>query len=151
LTIFFVPFYKLFYANESSFHFFSYFCTIIAAKCPPADLYGLRIAEKMNTVSLNHLWNYLQGLSLTASNQRWLGEKLIEASTATKAKSTTVAVSHRTRSCKRKGLSDEQLAECLAQYAPLTDADFPELSEADYANYSRCNAGRITKGMEKWL
>ncbi|MCR4958106.1 MAG: hypothetical protein K6B13_05800 [Prevotella sp.] len=35
----------------------------------------------MNAVSLHHLWNYLRGLSLTASNQRWLGERLIEAST----------------------------------------------------------------------
>ena len=34
----------------------------------------------MNTISLNHLWSYLQGLSLSASNQRWLGERLIEAS-----------------------------------------------------------------------
>ena len=34
----------------------------------------------MNTVSLNNLWSYLQELSLTASNQRWLGERLIEAS-----------------------------------------------------------------------
>jgi len=35
----------------------------------------------MNAISLNNLWSYLQGLSLTASNQRWLGERLIEAST----------------------------------------------------------------------
>ena len=35
----------------------------------------------MNAVSLNNLWSYLQGLSLSASNQRWLGERLIEAST----------------------------------------------------------------------
>ena len=34
----------------------------------------------MNTISLNNLWSYLQGLSLSASNQRWLGERLIEAS-----------------------------------------------------------------------
>lgn len=34
----------------------------------------------MNAVSLNNLWSYLQGLSLSASNQRWLGERLIEAS-----------------------------------------------------------------------
>jgi hypothetical protein len=33
----------------------------------------------MNAVSLNNLWSYLQGLSLSASNQRWLGERLIEA------------------------------------------------------------------------
>ena len=34
----------------------------------------------MNAISLNNLWVYLQGLSLSASNQRWLGERLIEAS-----------------------------------------------------------------------
>ena len=34
----------------------------------------------MNAISLNNLWSYLQGLSLTARNQRWLGERLIEAS-----------------------------------------------------------------------
>ena len=40
----------------------------------------------MNTVSLNHLWSYLQGLSLTASNQRWLSERLIEASVTARTK-----------------------------------------------------------------
>ena len=34
----------------------------------------------MNITSLNNLWSYLQGLSLSASNQRWLGQRLIEAS-----------------------------------------------------------------------
>ena len=34
----------------------------------------------MNAMSLNNLWSYLQGLSLTRGNQRWLGERLIEAS-----------------------------------------------------------------------
>ena len=34
----------------------------------------------MNSISMNNLWNYLQGLSLTASNQRWLAEKLLENS-----------------------------------------------------------------------
>jgi len=32
----------------------------------------------MNTVSMNNLWNYLQGLSLTANNRRWLAERLVE-------------------------------------------------------------------------
>lgn len=39
----------------------------------------------MNAISLNNLWSYLQGLSLTASNQRWLGERLIEASATNSA------------------------------------------------------------------
>ena len=48
-------------------------------------------------------------------------------------------------------LTDEQLAEILSQYAPLTDSDFPDLSKSDYDNYVRSNSGRIAKGLEKWL
>ena len=33
----------------------------------------------MNTVSLNNLWSYLQGLSLTESNKRWLADHLYES------------------------------------------------------------------------
>ena len=32
----------------------------------------------MNAVSMNNLWAYIQGLSLTASNRKWLAQKLIE-------------------------------------------------------------------------
>ena len=38
----------------------------------------------MNAVSLNNLWSYLQGLSLSANNQRWLGQRLIEAAKTNK-------------------------------------------------------------------
>jgi hypothetical protein len=41
----------------------------------------------MNTVSLNNLWNYLQSLSLTASNQRWLASHLIEAAESSEDRS----------------------------------------------------------------
>ena len=40
----------------------------------------------MNTISLNHLWSYLQGLSLTASNQRWLASHLMEAAESVEKK-----------------------------------------------------------------
>ena len=32
----------------------------------------------MNAVSMNNLWTYLEGLSLTASNRKWLADKLTE-------------------------------------------------------------------------
>jgi hypothetical protein len=106
----------------------------------------------MNAVSLNNLWSYLQGLSLTASNKRWLGERLIEASTEAKAKSVKATNRQHHRAHKRsKALSDKELAARLAQYAPLTDADFPELSKEDFENFVKYNGGRITKGLEKWL
>ena len=106
----------------------------------------------MNAVSLNNLWNYLQGLSLSVSNQRWLGERLIEASNAAKVKSAKTSPSLRQHTRKhRRGLSDEELAKRLAQYAPLTDADFPEVSTEGYASFAKNHTGRITKGLEKWL
>ena len=36
----------------------------------------------MNAVSMNNLWTYLQGLSLTASNRKWLAERLVEPETS---------------------------------------------------------------------
>ena len=33
----------------------------------------------MNTLSLNNLWSYLQGLALTASNKKWLAQHLYES------------------------------------------------------------------------
>ena len=32
----------------------------------------------MNAISMNNLWNYLQGLSLSRSDREWLAGKLIE-------------------------------------------------------------------------
>ena len=40
----------------------------------------------MNAISLNNQWNYLQGLSLTASNQRWLATHLMEAAESVEKK-----------------------------------------------------------------
>jgi hypothetical protein len=34
----------------------------------------------MGTVSMNNLWSFIQGLSLTASDRRWLASKLLEPS-----------------------------------------------------------------------
>ena len=33
----------------------------------------------MNTISLNNLWIYLQGLGLTPSNKKWLAEHLTDS------------------------------------------------------------------------
>ena len=62
-----------------------------------------------------------------------------------------VSSKHRRVHSRRRGLTDEQLAAQLAEYAPLTDADFPELSKSDYDHYIRSTSGRIAKGLEKWL
>ena len=63
-----------------------------------------------------------------------------------KSKNANVAV-HRVHK-RQKALSDAELADRLAQYAPLTDADFPEVSAESYASYVKNQSGRITKGLE---
>lgn len=45
----------------------------------------------MNAVSMNNLWTYLQGLSLTADNWNWLATKISEISGREKAASAAKA------------------------------------------------------------
>lgn len=68
---------------------------------------------------------------------------------AKKGKSANVAF-HRVHK-RRKELSDTELAERLAQYAPLTDADFPDVSADSYASFAKNHRGRIMKEVEIWL
>ena len=56
----------------------------------------------------------------------------------------------RTRTYNR-GLTDEQLAQQLAQYPSLSESDFPEVNAEDYAHFMRSSSGRVPKGIEKWL
>lgn len=60
----------------------------------------------MNAVSMNNLWTYLQGLSLTADNRHWLAEKLVEPVDSLKVNHTDKkAVKYRI-SPKRRNLMD---------------------------------------------
>lgn len=52
---------------------------------------------------------------------------------------------------KKKRLSDEALAEELKGFAPLTDADFPELTEEQFLHGVRAMSGKMIKGVERWL
>ena len=46
----------------------------------------------MSTTAMNNLWNYLQGLSLSSRNKRWLAERLIESTAEPKANQRTEEV-----------------------------------------------------------
>jgi len=61
----------------------------------------------MNAVSLNNLWTYIQGLTLTASNKKWLADHLYEAAKAEEKKPTyeeALAEAARIRKEKEKAL-----------------------------------------------
>ena len=36
----------------------------------------------MTTIAINKLWSFLQSLSMTANNERWLAERLLESAEA---------------------------------------------------------------------
>lgn len=60
----------------------------------------------MGTVSINNLWSFIQGLSLTAGDRKWLAGKLLEpaASDAVETKATTENVGGYIISPKRRRL-----------------------------------------------
>lgn len=50
-----------------------------------------------------------------------------------------------------RGLTDEELAERLKDNPPLTMEAFPELSEREFIDMVKSQAGRLTEGLEGWL
>lgn len=56
----------------------------------------------MNITSLNNLWTYLQGLTLTTSNKKWLADHLYEAVRQEKQTSVSKVESHAAASAIRK-------------------------------------------------
>ena len=101
--------------------------------------YNLKLDDQLVAEAENALGN--TGISF----QMWL-EQQVEALLREQ-----VNRKYRRVRARRRGLTDEQLAERLAQYAPLKDSDFPDLCKSDYDNYVRSTSGRITKELEKWL
>lgn len=47
----------------------------------------------MTTLAINKLWSFLQSLPLTASNERWLAERLLESANAKSRKKNNAAAS----------------------------------------------------------
>ena len=88
----------------------------------------------MNAISLNNLWSYLQGLSLTANNKRWLASHLIETAEQVEK------ASHKSELVFPKIPKDyKPSAKVLAMTCGSLPKDFnveKELDEMSY-NYSR--------------
>ncbi len=64
----------------------------------------------------------------------WLQQQVIELL------QTQVNSQHRRRGTRRHGLTDEQLAQQLAQYPELQESDFLDLCTKDYVDYMRADA-----------
>lgn len=49
----------------------------------------------MSTVALLNLWNYIQGMSLSDRNKKWLADRLIESTNISKSKSEQISLERR--------------------------------------------------------
>lgn len=63
----------------------------------------------MTSVALNNLWNYIQGLSLSARNEAWLAQRLQESSRAKKARKKDDACMTREEFFKMLDESEQQI------------------------------------------
>ncbi|MBR6141523.1 MAG: hypothetical protein IKQ37_07160 [Bacteroidaceae bacterium] len=103
----------------------------------------------MNAIQLNGLWGYLQGLSLTASNQRWLGERLIEQAKKEEHLMEKASQTRRVFKVRRRSAcspSDEELA---ARFAGKNVPQIPE--DPEWRHVIDANTGKTIKPIEKWL
>lgn len=82
----------------------------------------------MNAVSLNNLWSYLQGLTLTASNKRWLADNLYESAKSERQRVGALA------GMERPMIRKEKLAEAARirkEKEKALWADMPRISKDD--------------------
>jgi len=76
----------------------------------------------MTTVAMNNLWAYIQGLSLSQRNRKWLAEKLIEPSDDAKTaqqkayvKETLTRALKEVKAAKREGRKLQTMDEFLQE------------------------------------
>ena len=82
----------------------------------------------MNAISLNNLWSYLQGLTLTASNKKWLADHLYESAKIERQRVGTSAGMERPMTRKEK-LSEA--ARIRKEKEKALWADIPRIKKED--------------------
>ena len=92
--------------------------------------YNISLDDQLVAQTANSLQ---EGISFHVWLQQQV-EELLRAQVQMVQQSSTVFTQKR-KHC--RALSDEQLAERLSQFAPLTDEDFPALEKESYDNYQR--------------
>ena len=81
----------------------------------------------MNTLSLNNLWSYLQGLALTASNKKWLADHLYESA---KAETSEAKTREKLQVTKEDFVLSSDVLEPVRNITPLpADFDFDKARE----------------------
>ena len=91
-------------------------CLLLQRQTSPTALALVKneqLSDDMNVASLNNLWSYLQGLTLTPSNKKWLADHLYEAAKAdaetSHASAQEYSVAQRATLEKARALTQEQM------------------------------------------
>ena len=104
------------------------------------------------TIPLEGIMTFLNSMSLSAQNKRWLGEHLIEQAAKEESMADDAPHTKRVAKVKRRvnSPSDEELERRMTNPAP---ARFPEtdISCSEIKGIIDANSGRLIKGLERWL
>ena len=99
------------------------------------------------SISLEGILTFLNSMTLSTQNKRWLGEHLIAE--AAKEERATFAHTAKVLRVKRRAANSPTDAALEARFAEL---DMPEIpADPDWSQVVTANSGKTIKPIEKWL
>ena len=99
------------------------------------------------SISLEGILTFLNSMSLSSQNKRWLGEHLIEE--ATREESVTISQTVKRHKVKRRYENAPTDAELAARFAGTHMPDIP--TDPQWSHVISANSGKTIKSIEKWL
>ena len=95
---------------------------------------------------------FLNTMTLTTQNKRWLGEHLIEQANEEESRAAEAPRTRRVAKVIRRNNcpSDEELERRMANSDSVPFVE-TEISDAEIRDIITANSGRIIKGLERWL
>ena len=101
------------------------------------------------TISLEGIMSFLNSITLSSQNKRWLGEHLIEQAMQEEKVSMSASPSRRVSRVKRHSVNSPSDAELEARFAGMESPAIP--ADPEWRHVINANTGKTIKPIEKWL
>ena len=103
----------------------------------------------MTTVPIEGIMTFLNSMSLSTQNKRWLGEHLIEQAIKEESMTNNAPSRKRVVRMRRQSVNTPTDAELEARFSGKEMPPMPE--DPDWSQVINANKGKIIKPIEKWL
>ena len=100
------------------------------------------------TITLEGIMNFLNSMTLSSQNKRWLGEHLIEQAAKEEILATD-SQANSARRIRRRSNNSPSDAELEARFAGLALPELPE--DPVWSQVISANSGKTIRPIEKWL